>query len=99
MKIKRAVTGVAAFACMSGAAHAQSADTFFVTGGWFHFAPLSSSGPLKETSVGGSPVGIDIPNTGASLSNGRHRGLHRRLLCHRPYCRPNSFSASRPRST
>ncbi|MGX7004676.1 OmpW/AlkL family protein [Caballeronia sp. KNU42] len=75
MKIKRVVTGVAAFACMSGAAHAQSANTFFVTGGWFHFAPLSSSGPLKETSVGGSPVGIDIPNSGASLSNADTAGF------------------------
>jgi len=75
MKIKRVVTGVAAFACVSGAAHAQSANTFFVTTGWFHFAPISSSGPLKETSVGGSPVGIEVPNTGASLSNADTAGF------------------------
>src|ERR1700712_4554089 len=75
MKIKRVVTGVAAFASASGAAHAQSANTFFVTTGWFHFAPISSSGPLKETSVGGSPIGIEVPNTGASLSSGDTAGF------------------------
>ncbi len=57
MKLKQAMTGIAALACMT-AAHAQSAGTFYVTTGWFHFAPQSNSDPLKETSVGGSPVNV-----------------------------------------
>jgi len=69
MKIKQVITGIAALACVSGVAHAQSANTIFLTTGWFHFAPIDSSGPLKETSVGGSPVGVSLPNTGAGLSN------------------------------
>ena len=66
MKLKQAMTGIAALACMT-AAHAQSAGSFYVTTGWFHLAPQSSSDPLKETSVGGSPVNVTLPNTGATL--------------------------------
>jgi outer membrane protein len=69
MKYKRALTGIAALACVT-AAHAQSAGTFYVTSGWLHFAPQSSSDPLKETNVGGSPVDVTLPNTGANLDNG-----------------------------
>ena len=65
LKIKQVITGIAALACVSTAAHAQSAGSFYATAGWFHFAPQDSSGPLKETSVGGSPVNIDVPGTGA----------------------------------
>jgi len=68
MKLKQAMTGMAALACMT-AAHAQSAGSFYVTTGWFHFAPQSSSDPLKETNVGGSPVNVTLPNTGATLDN------------------------------
>lgn len=68
MKLKQAMTGIAALACMT-AAHAQSAGSFYVTTGWFHLAPQSSSDPLKETSVGGSPVNVTLPNTGATLDN------------------------------
>jgi hypothetical protein len=68
MKLKQAMTGIAALACMT-AAHAQSAGTFYVTTGWLHLAPQSSSQPLKETSVGGSPVNVTLPNTGASLDS------------------------------
>jgi outer membrane protein len=75
MKIKQVITGIAALGLFSGVAHAQSANTFFVTGGWFHFAPLDSSGPLKETSVGGSPVSINVPNTGAGISNADTAGF------------------------
>ena len=68
MKLKQAMTGIAALACMT-AAHAQSAGTFYVTTGWLHLAPQSASDPLKETSVGGSPVNVTLPNTGASLDS------------------------------
>lgn len=68
MKLKQAMTGIAALACMT-AAHAQSAGSFYVTTGWFHLAPQSSSDPLKETSVGGSPVNVTLPNTGATLDS------------------------------
>jgi outer membrane protein len=68
MKLKQAMTGIAALACMT-AAHAQSAGNFYVTTGWLHLSPQSSSDALKETSVGGSPVNATLPNTGASLDN------------------------------
>lgn len=74
MKLKQAITGMAALACIT-TAHAQSAGTFYVTTGWFHLAPQDSSHPLKETSVGGSPVNIEIPNTGASLSDADTAGF------------------------
>jgi outer membrane protein len=69
MKLKQAVTGIAALACMTTAAHAQSAGSFFITSGWFHLAPQSSSQPLTITNFGGSPTNITEPNTGASLSS------------------------------
>jgi outer membrane protein len=69
MKLKQAVTGIAALACMSTAAHAQSAGTLYFTTGWFHLAPQSSSKPLTITSLGGSPTNITEPNTGASLDS------------------------------
>jgi outer membrane protein len=69
MRLKQAMTGMAALACMTTAAHAQSAGSFYVTSGWLHLAPQSSSDPLKETNVGGSPVNITVPNTGASLDS------------------------------
>ena len=68
MKLKQALAATAALACMSGA-HAQSANTFYVTTGWFHFAPQDSSDPLKIDSAGGTPVNMAIPNTGASISS------------------------------
>jgi outer membrane protein len=68
MKLRQAMTGIAALACMT-AAHAQSAGSFFVTTGWFHLAPQDSSDPLTVTSLGGVPVNMTIPNTGASISS------------------------------
>jgi outer membrane protein len=75
MTIKQVLTGMAAFACLSGVAHAQSANTIYFTTGWFHFAPIDSSGPLKETSVGGSPTNISVPDSGAGLSNADTAGF------------------------
>jgi len=75
MKIKQVATGIAALACVSTAAHAQSAGSFFATAGWFHLAPQDSSSPLKETSVGGSPVNISAPSTGAGISSSDTAGL------------------------
>ncbi|AXE93746.1 OmpW/AlkL family protein [Paraburkholderia sp. 22099] len=69
MKLKQAVTGMAALACMTTAAHAQSAGSFVLSTGWFHLAPQSSSEPLRVTSIGGSPTNITEANTGASLSS------------------------------
>ena len=69
MKLKQAVTGIAALACMTTAAHAQSAGSFYVTTGWFHLAPQSSSDPLTVTSIGGSPTNLTQPNTGAKLDS------------------------------
>ncbi len=65
MNLKQAITGAAALACMTTAAHAQSAGSFYVTAGWFHLAPQSSSDPLKETNVRG-------------LARQYHRSQHRR---------------------
>jgi outer membrane protein len=75
MKLKQAITGaVTALACVT-AAHAQTAGTFYVTTGWFHFAPQSSSDPLKLTS---NPFGIPngpVPGTGASIDSSDTIGL------------------------
>ena len=75
MKLKQAVTGMAVLACMTTAAHAQSAGSIYVTTGWFHLAPQSSSDPLSVTSVGGSPTNITEANTGASLGSADTIGL------------------------
>jgi outer membrane protein len=75
MKLKQAVTGMAVLACMTTAAHAQSAGSIYVTTGWFHLAPQSSSEPLRVTSIGGSPTNITEANTGASLDSADTIGL------------------------
>jgi outer membrane protein len=75
LKIKQVMTGIAAIACVSGTAHAQSAGSIYATAGWFHFAPQDSSGPLKELSVGGSPVNTTVPGTGAGISDADTAGF------------------------
>lgn len=75
MKLKQAVTGMAVLASMTTAAHAQSAGSIYVTTGWFHLAPQSSSEPLRVTSIGGSPTNITEANTGASLDSADTIGL------------------------
>ena len=69
LKTARFVGACAVVASLSTAGHAQTAGSFFVTAGWFHLAPQDSSSPLKLTSVGGSPVDITFPNTGAGISS------------------------------
>ena len=56
-------------ASLSFAAQAQTAGSFYVTTGWFHLAPQDSSSPFTLKSIGGNPVDITIPNTGAAISN------------------------------
>jgi outer membrane protein len=68
MKLKQAITGIAALACVS-AAHAQSAGSIYLTTGWFHFAPQDSSEPLKILSVGGTPVNLSEQGTGAGINS------------------------------
>jgi outer membrane protein len=74
MKLKQAL-GIATLACMTTAAHAQSAGSIYVTTGWFHLAPQSSSQPLRVTNVGGSPVDVTVPNSGATLGDGDTLGF------------------------
>ncbi|WP_028218476.1 OmpW/AlkL family protein [Paraburkholderia oxyphila] len=74
MKLKQALAATAALACMSGA-YAQTANTFYVTTGWFRFMPQDSSDPLKIISAGGTPVNLAIPNTGASVGSSDTVGL------------------------
>ncbi len=74
MSLKQTITGIAALACMT-AAHAQSAGTFYAATGWFHFMPQDSSGALKETSIGGRPVNISVPGTGAGIDDADTLGL------------------------
>jgi outer membrane protein len=69
VKAIRFAGACAVAASLSTSSHAQSAGSIFVTAGWFHFAPQDSSDPLKITSVGGNPVNIAIPNTGAGVSS------------------------------
>jgi outer membrane protein len=71
MKLKQATTGaVMALACVT-AAHAQSAGTFYVTTGWFHFAPQSSSDALQVT----GPFHMTVPGSGASVDDADTLGL------------------------
>jgi outer membrane protein len=74
MKLKQALAGVAALASFT-AAHAQSANTFYVTTGWFRFMPQDTSDPLKIDSVGGTPVNMAIPGTGASIGSSDTLGV------------------------
>jgi len=74
MKLKQALAGIAALASLS-AAHAQTANSFYVTTGWFHFAPQDSSDPLKLDSMGGTPIGMAINNTGAGIGSSDTLGL------------------------
>lgn len=75
MKLKQAITAaVAALACAQ-AAHAQTAGTFYVTSGWFHFAPQSASDPLELLSVGGTTLNAYQPNTGARIDSSDTVGL------------------------
>lgn len=75
MKLKQAITGaVAALACAT-AAHAQTAGTFYVASGWFHFAPQSNSDPLEVLSVGGTTLNAYQANTGARIDDSDTVGL------------------------
>jgi outer membrane protein len=74
MKLKQVLAGIAALAGIS-AAHAQSANTFYVTTGWFHFAPQDSSDPLKIDSVGGNPINEQVGNTGAGVGSSDTLGV------------------------
>ena len=68
MKLKQAITGIAALACITGA-HAQSAGSIYLTTGWFHLAPQDSSDPLKVLSIGGTPINQSQPGTGAGIDS------------------------------
>ena len=70
MKLKQAITGIAALACITGA-HAQSAGSIYLTTGWFHLAPQDSSDPLKVLSIGGTPINQSQPGTGAGIDSDR----------------------------
>ena len=69
MKLSRIAGTCAVAASLSTAIQAQTAGSWFVTTGWFHVAPQDSSSNLKITSVGGSPVNVVVPNTGAGASS------------------------------
>jgi outer membrane protein len=57
-------------------AHAQTAGTFYVATGWFHFAPQSSSDPLQVLSLGGNTaIARSVPNTGARIDSADTLGL------------------------
>lgn len=74
MKYKQALAGLAAITALSSA-HAQSAHTFYVTTGWFRFTPVDSSDPLRLDSMGGSPINMQIPNTGTGVSSANTLGV------------------------
>lgn len=75
MKTFRFISLCALAASFSTPGYAQTAGSFFVTAGWFHFAPQDRSDPLKLLSVGGSPVNITFPNTGAGVSSADTAGF------------------------
>lgn len=65
----------AAAMVVAGAAHAQSAGSTIFTAGWFRVMPNSSADPLTIDSVGGRPVGLTRPNTGAEIKSADTLGL------------------------
>src|SRR5579859_6283750 len=71
MKLKQAITGTVMALTCATAAHAQTAGTFYVTTGWFHFAPQSSSDALQVT----SPIHTTFPGSGASVDEADTVGL------------------------
>lgn len=75
MKLQQAITGaVLALACAT-AAKAQTAGTFYLSTGWLHLAPQSSSDPLKQISMGGTAINQSVPNTGASIDSADTLGM------------------------
>lgn len=75
MKLKQAITGAVAALAFATAAHAQTAGTFYVTSGWFHFAPQSGSDNLELLSLAGETRNQYLPNTGARIDNADTFGL------------------------
>lgn len=75
MKLKQAITGAVAALAFATAAHAQTAGTFYVTSGWFHFAPQSASDNLELLSFAGQQVNQYQPNTGARIDSSDTVGL------------------------
>jgi len=74
MKLKQLLAAAGVFACAT-AAHAQSAGSILLEGGWIHLSPQSSSDPLVVNSLGGVPINQALANTGASVSNADTLGL------------------------
>ncbi|PLZ01350.1 hypothetical protein CY652_16060 [Burkholderia sp. WAC0059] len=74
MRSRRTLAGLAAFACLS-TAHAQSANTIYVTTGWFHFMPQGSSDPLKVDSVDGYPINTSVPGSGTDIGSSDTAGF------------------------
>ncbi|SAK46337.1 outer membrane protein [Caballeronia hypogeia] len=75
MNTKRILCTCAALASICSTAHAQSAGSIYVTGGWFHLSPQDSSEPFRINEVGGNPVNITAPGTGASISDADTAGF------------------------
>jgi outer membrane protein len=80
MRLRKATIKVVLALAGAGvaSAHAQTAGTFYVATGWFHFAPQSSSDPVQVLSVGGRPVPAplqSVPNTGARIDSSDTLGL------------------------
>jgi len=75
MKYKQALAGFAALATIT-AAHAQSANSFYVATGWFHFAPQDTSDPLTVLSVNNTPANnFKLPGSGAGVGSADTLGL------------------------
>ena len=74
MNLKQVCAGMGLLTCLA-TAHAQSAGSFYITSGWFHIAPQSSSDPLKILSVGGTPVNQAATGTAASIDSSDTLGL------------------------
>lgn len=75
VKLIRLTGSCTVAASLCSMAQAQSAGSIFITAGWYHIAPQDSSSNLKFTSVGGSPVDVIVPNTGAVVSSADTFGM------------------------
>lgn len=77
-KSVRAVTrlGTAIFIlAANNGVQAQSAGDNTLSVGWVHSMPQTGSGPLHITSIGGMPVDVPVPGSGAGARNSDTIGL------------------------
>ena len=98
MKLKQAITGIAALACMTTAAHAQSAGSFLRYNRLVPFCPSRQQRSAAKKPALAEPDQHRRSPAPAPAFERRHHRLHAGLLRYRSHRQRNSKWASRPRS-